>query len=104
MTKAERIFMVTWSQCKKHMRTWGKQYNPNGRPISFNGLCCNDNESISVRTLNDIQKFVDRRRRQVIINDTFGIGTVEAREDQVYILDAVQVAVDNSREILISRK
>lgn len=99
-TKAERIFQVTYVQCKRHMEVWGKEYNPNGRPISFGSVFCNDNESVSIRTLNAIQKFIDNRKKMLELDKKYAVLTEEEISDKEYILEAVQVAADTNRKRL----
>lgn len=99
-TKAERIFQVTYVQCKRQMEAFGKEYNPNGRPISFGSVCCDDNESVSIRTLNDIQKFIDNRKGLLALDRKYGVQTEEEISDKEYILEAVQVAADSNRKSL----
>lgn len=99
-TKAQRIFSVTYVQCKRQMETWGKQYNPNGRPFGFNGVICRDDESVSIRTLNDMQKLIDSRKKMLEMDKKYDIFTAEELADREYIIEAVQVTLDNNRKSL----
>lgn len=38
MTKAEKIFKDTYYECRKHIRDWGIERNPDGRPVAYGSL------------------------------------------------------------------
>ena len=57
-TNAERIFEDTRWECRKHIARHGFERNPDGQAVGFIGLTTDD-ESVSIRTLNAVQKFIN---------------------------------------------
>ena len=100
MTKAERIFRATYAACRQSAKTWGLKYNPDGRPIGFNSIFTEDDESYCTRTLNDIQKHINSERSHLRMCEKLGTMTGDKLEARKYALEMVQVTVDNSRKIL----
>ena len=98
MTKAERIFRDTYTECRKYAKTWGFRYNPDGRPVGFNGLITE--EVVYVRTLNSVQKFIDRERKKLARDEELDVLDADRLNLLKYALDMVQVTLDNSRESL----
>lgn len=60
MTKAERIFTATYSDAINHIKVWGYEEN-----VGYNRLAYNDDESVCTRTINAINKEIERRRREI---------------------------------------
>ena len=58
MTKAERIFRDTYSECRQIIKHHG--YEPNS---GLNGLVMKDNETTCTRTLNAISKLLKSEQR-----------------------------------------
>lgn len=71
VTKAERIFNSTWYECLDHAKSWGREYNPDGRAIGYGSLVTE--EVVCTRTLNDVQKCIDRRKRELDLNEKYGM-------------------------------
>lgn len=103
MKKAERIFRDTRAKCANHIDAWGKQTNPNGMPVGFTGmiygdetcLYSKDDHCTSIRTCNDIQKVIDSEKKRIAMNFKYGIINNEKYEDNLFILDMVQVCLNN---------
>ena len=83
MKKAERIYTDTYFDCKYQIRTFGYEEN-----VGFNSLSYNDNETVSTRTLNEIQKYIDSGRKKLEID-------IKLNKE---VLDMVQVTLDNTRK------
>ena len=98
MTKAERIFRDTYTECRKYAKTWGFRYNPDARPVGFNGLITE--EVVYVRTLNSVQKFIDRERKNLARDEELDVLDADRLNLLKYALDMVQVTLDNSRKNL----
>lgn len=98
MTKAEKIFDSTYYECRVHIKNWGPQYNDNGDQIGFNGVITD--ESVSTRTLNAIQKLLDRERKTVERYESLGVAEAERIILLKNALGMVQATLDNSRKVL----
>lgn len=98
MKKSEKIFQDTWYECWDHAKAWGKEYNPDGRAIGYGSLITE--EVVCTRTLNDVQKCIDRRRRELDLNERYGISDSETLALRRYTLEMVQVTLDNNRKNL----
>lgn len=98
MTKAERIFRATYTECRIHAKNWGFQYNPDGRPAGYSSMICKDTESVCIRTLNEIQKCIDREHKNIERDEKLGISTKERLYLLRYALEMVQVTADNNRK------
>ena len=97
MTKAEIIFRDTFAACRKSAETWGRQYNPDGRPIGYNNLITE--EPIYSRTKYAVQHLIDTERSTIRIREKLGILTGEALDLRKYALDMVQVTLDNTKPL-----
>ena len=93
MKKAERIYTDTYFDCKYQIRTFGYEEN-----VGFNSLSYNDNETVSTRTLNEIQKYIDSGRKKLEIDIKLNILTPDAIKLNKEVLDMVQVTLDNTRK------
>ena len=89
MTKAEKIFKDTYTECRLHVRTWGCERN-NGKAIGFNRLATE--EVTCRRTWNAIQKMIDNERRNFELDRRLGIEVSEVREVG---LEMVQETLNN---------
>ena len=58
MTKAEKIYISTYYECMRHISAWG--FDESAR---FNRLCTED--TVCTRTLNAIDKLIDREWKKV---------------------------------------
>ena len=87
MTKAERIFKDTYFTCRKHVKDWDMKRHPDGRPVAYDTLITKDDEDVSIRTCNAVQKFIESEKRRLELNDKFGIGTPESQERNKYALE-----------------
>lgn len=96
MTKAERIFNGTAYECRRHAKTWGFEYSENGKPVGYNGLITD--EAVSTRTFNDVQKLIDKRRHEIDIFVKNGIYDADKYAFEQYVVEAVQVTLENNRK------
>ena len=96
MTKAERIFRDTYAECRKNARSWGFRYNPDGRPVGFNGLITE--EVVYVRTLNSVQKFIDRESKNLDRYEKLNVLDADRLNFLRYALGMVQTTLDNNRK------
>lgn len=97
MTKAERIFNDSYFEAKRHIRTWGVKYNPNGKIVGFNRLATNDNDFMCTRTLNAITKLLTQKRKQLQMQREFNI---EVDNNNELALDMIEVTIDHERKLL----
>lgn len=96
MMKAERIFRDTYTECRKDAKAWGFRYNPDGRPIGFSSLITE--EVVYVRTLNSVQKFIDRERESLARDEELDVLDADRLNLLKYALEMVQVTLDNNRK------
>ena len=96
MTKAERIFQATRIACKEHYKDWGIEYNPDGSAVGFARLIMNDDEFSCTRTINAVQKMLDKAKKSLKLDKHFGIDTKEKE----IILDMVESTINNERKAL----
>lgn len=101
MTKAERIFNKTKYDCKKHLEVWGKELNPDGKPVGFTCLSLN-NEPISIRTCNAVQKLINSEKGFCEIDLKLGLINQDKYNNNMYIIDMLQVTLDNTLNIINS--
>lgn len=91
-TKAERIFRSTYAASRNHIRAWG--YTENS---AWTRMETRDDEVLTMRTVNAIQKLIDRENRKIEFFEKQGI----ADEREVLsrqALEMVQNTLDNERE------
>lgn len=94
MTKAERLFKKNYYACMNHIMNFGYTEG-----VGFNTLECDDDDLLPTRTLNDVQKQIDRQRRQI---ETWK--RLHIREDDNYDLEEqtlamLQITLDNQRKV-----
>ena len=89
MTKAERLFNRNYRACRKYVECWGFE------GIGFNGIDCEDDESVPTRTCNAIQKYIDSQRKHLERCIQFGIG--ENIEIKMQAVAMLQITLDNQR-------
>lgn len=93
MTKAEKIFKDTYTECRLHARTWGFERTPEGKVIGFNNLATE--EATCRRTFNAIQKFIDSEARRIELDKKF-FGEDEDTALREYALEMVQETLNNA--------
>ena len=91
MTKAERIYLDTYLNCRYHIRTWGYEEN-----AGFNRLSYGDNETVCTRTFNEIQKHINKDRKTLEIDIKLGILSSDTINLNKQVLDMVQVTLNNT--------
>lgn len=101
MTKAERIFIDTRLDCKKHIECWGVKLNDDGTPIGFNSVSSNDNETVCTRTLNAMEKIASRYRRGRENSLRFGIIDPEKYNFDMAVLNMVETTIQNTRRVIL---
>jgi len=100
MTKAERIYYATRYECKKHIENWGYQTNPDGTSIGFGTVISNDDECICTRTLNAIEKVLNKKRNWETQFLTTGIHDAERFEKEMQIMNMIETTIRNNKESL----
>lgn len=101
MTKAERIFQKTRFECKQLFKNYGFNYNPNGKPVSFDGLIYDEKDVIYVKTINAIQKIIDREKKSAQFDLKLNVINKSEYDTDIYILDMIQVALDRQKEVVV---
>lgn len=96
LTKADRIFQDTYSECRNHIRAWGMEYNPDGSAIGFCNLC--SEEVMSTRTFNAIEKLINSEARRLEFDHKFGLAD-ERTELNENALAMVRTTLKNAREL-----
>lgn len=96
MTKAQKIFQDTWTECRLHIKDWGMQYNPDGTAIGFNNM--DTDEPMCTRTFNAIEKEIDKAERLTKVDYEIGIADdwTKLCEDS---LKMVRSTLKNAREL-----
>lgn len=100
MTKAERIYQATRSECRKHIENWGYKTNPDGSAIGFCSVICGDNESICTRTLNEVERILTNKRKAEELFFRAGIHDAERTETENQIFNMIETTIRNNRESL----
>lgn len=95
MKKAERIFQDTYRECRMHAKRHGFEYNQNGKPAGYGFVVAE--EAVSIRTLNDMQKYIDSERENIAVDEELGILEPDRLNILKYAIDMVQVTLDNTR-------
>ena len=90
MTKAERIFRDTYTECRLHVKAWGVERNANGKAIGFASLATE--EVTCRRTWNEIQRFIDREKKDIEMCKKLDIEINPVRE---FALEMVQETLNN---------
>lgn len=93
MTKAERIFKDTYTECRIHAKAWGKQYNPDGSAVGFSGLITE--EVTCKRTWNAIQKRIESEKKVLEFDKKYGILDKERLDLLEYAIEMVQSTLNN---------
>lgn len=92
MTKAERLFNKNYFVCKRHIENWGFE------GIGFNVLECDENDLLPTRTLNAIQKLIDKQYKhcEVCRKLNVSIKDIELKEQA---LEMLQITLNNQRRV-----
>lgn len=88
MTKAEKLFNENFKLCRNHIRNHGFEN------IGYSSLEDNG-EKITTRTINDVQKLIDKERKEIERSKKLGVEVSEARENG---LEMLQITLNNHRE------
>lgn len=104
MTKAERIFNDTRFDCLKHLKDWGYQQNDNGTAVGFNRMTYGENESMCQRTVNDIRKILESKRRGIAIDRKLGVSTPEKLDFEERVLNMVESTLNSQERSINSWK
>lgn len=92
MTKAERIFMDTKSECRRHISVWGYEEN-----AGFSTVKYDDNECVYARTLNEMKKHLERARKMLALDIKLGVLTNEQATLEEQILNMVEKTIENTK-------
>lgn len=90
-TKAERIFKATYFESKDHVSRWGMERGSSWTRLSTE-------ETVSTRTLNDIDKLIKSESRRLDDCEKFDIRTAEQLADWRMALEMTANTVANERE------
>lgn len=93
MTKAEKIFKDTYYECRNHIRSFGVDRNSDRSVVGFNSFFTD--LPVSIRTCNDVQKFIFSELKRLRMNDSLGIGSSESQALSYSALEMVQATLDN---------
>ena len=94
MTKAERIFRDTYLDCIVHVKRWGFETNPDGRPVGFTGL--STEETTSRRTWNAISKYIEEEKEIIDMMVKYNVISADEAKIKRFALDMVQVTLENT--------
>lgn len=98
MTKAERIYKDTRYDCLRYVDDGFYQENENGSAVGFNGLSCKDDELISIRTINDVSRFLESAKSTLRIDIKLNVITPDKAERERKILKMVEATLNNNRK------
>lgn len=83
MTKAERIFKDTYTECRLFIKRHGYEEN-----TGFNAFIMNDDESVCTRTFNAISKLIASERKSIEISEKLGIGNTTLNRQALNMVEA----------------
>lgn len=95
-TKAEKIFKDTYYECLHHVRTWGLEYNTNGKPVAYGSLITE--QAVSIRTCNDVRKYMNAENKRLDMNEKYGIRTAAEQTTRRDALKMVEATLENQIE------
>lgn len=93
MTKAEKIFKDTYTECRLHAKAWGFERQADGRAIGFNRLATE--EATCRRTFNAIQKLIDKEAKNIELNKRL-LGEDDYTARCEFALEMVQETLNNA--------
>lgn len=93
LIKATRIYEDTRRDCKEYIKTWGYEEN-----TGFSRLTYGDNEIITMRTINDIQIIIDKKREYLELDVKLEIITNEKAQQEQQIINMIQSTLNNSKK------
>ena len=96
MTKAERIFRDTYIACIVHVKRWGFETNPDGRPVGFTSLSTEETETTSRRTWTAIHKCIEKEREIIDMMVDYNVISADEAKIKRSALDMVQVTLENT--------
>ncbi len=97
LTKAERIFNDTYTECRIHIKDWGFERNPNGEAIGFNGMCTE--EVMSNRTCNAIENLIRTEKKMLQFDHDLGTAD-DWTELCEHALEMVESTLENQRRAI----
>ena len=83
MTKAEKIFNATYTDCRLHIKRHGYEEN-----VGFNALTMKDDETVCTRTINAISKLIASERKSIEISEKLGIGNTALNRQALNMVEA----------------
>lgn len=91
MTKAERIFKETYSECRTHIKIFGYEENS-----GFNRMAYKDNETFPKRTANAVQKLIDNEKKRLELAKKIDALPFDRITFMEQALNMVQVTLNNT--------
>lgn len=98
MTKAEKIYTATRSECRRFIKTWGYQTNPDGSAVGYNGVIYGDDEFVCNRTLNAVEKLLTSERKRIETSLRLEVISEARYTELSQILNSVETCIRNSRK------
>ncbi len=98
MTKAERIYKETRFDCLRHVRDGFYQENEDGSAAGFTGLTCKDDETVSIRTINTVEKLLISAKRLLATDVKLGVMDSARAEREERVLKMVESTLNNNRK------
>lgn len=98
MTKAERIYRSTRIECKNQIKTFGLDFNPNGKAVGFCNLITE--ESISMRTINAVEKELEKDKKDTAIAYKLDVITQKQLNERAKVWLMIESTIANARESL----
>lgn len=97
LTKAHRILISTKIACRKHIESCGHE-----KGVGFTGLITE--EVIYTRTLNAVQKELDRWSELINECEKLGISGPEETTLDKHVAEMIQTTINNSKNAVIRGK
>lgn len=95
-TKAQKIFDDTRYICRRHLNSWGAEYNPDGSVVGFNSM--EYTGTMSTRTFNDVQHVIDSNRKSFETFSKIRNQTPEEIKAHDELLGMIQSTLNNQRK------
>jgi len=100
MTKAEKIFKDTYTQCRVYIKAWGTERNDNGKVVGFTRLDYSDNDFVCMRTINAVEKLLASERKMLAMDIKLGILEPDRIKVLTDALDMVESTIENQKDSL----
>lgn len=97
-SKAERIYRKTRYACRKHIETWGLDFNPNGKAVGFNNL--DTDEVISTRTINAVEKELIKDKNNTSMAYKLNVISQEELNERAKTWLMIESTIENARKVI----